>query len=221
MPKRYAVSMDTEEMAPHIVAVEVTIKRHVERNVKANFRVDLCEDPLYPHLCEYVANNPPRVKAKSPADIITRPISGELEPGTTAEELALATSIRDIAAATFDQVIMGDACAISQFGVPYSELLNGYFHRAGELSHAPEFIDAAYVIARHHAAFRAAVASGHNVIVWRIMPECHRWLKAYSEASGNPPHNKNWLVGAWCSYMRFHTMRQDAPGDHGQGERMK
>ena len=59
-PKTYSIKFDVEGNGKAINAVQVKLFRHLERNMATAFHVNLADDPLYPALCEYVKNNPPR-----------------------------------------------------------------------------------------------------------------------------------------------------------------
>lgn len=59
-PKTYTIKFDVENGGKAINAIQVTLTRHIERNVDTVFNIDLSDDPLYPALHTYVTNNPPR-----------------------------------------------------------------------------------------------------------------------------------------------------------------
>ena len=60
----YYIDFDTKEMPGHIVAVKVVLTSDVLNNTDEKFRIDLERHPLYPKLCNYVLNNPPRKESK-------------------------------------------------------------------------------------------------------------------------------------------------------------
>lgn len=59
--KSYYVKFDVEKGGQVLNGIRVRIDRKLHRNADdKEFNVDLANDPLYPALCEYVKNNPPR-----------------------------------------------------------------------------------------------------------------------------------------------------------------
>ncbi|TMV11916.1 hypothetical protein [Arenibacterium halophilum] len=59
-PKTYTIKIDVENGGKAINTIQVTLTRHIERNIDTVFNIDLVDDPLYPALHTYVMNNPPR-----------------------------------------------------------------------------------------------------------------------------------------------------------------
>ena len=60
--RAYYIAFDTKEMPGLIVATRIQLGKEIVRDQKKTFSINLCEDPLYPALCAYVAANPPRSK---------------------------------------------------------------------------------------------------------------------------------------------------------------
>lgn len=58
MAREYSIKFDVENGGKALNVISVTLTRSIERDVNKTFRIDLCDDPLYPALCEYVKNNP-------------------------------------------------------------------------------------------------------------------------------------------------------------------
>lgn len=58
---KYCISFNTKEIPGRIEAVQVHLKKLYMRE-QDKVRVDLCNDPLYPALVQYVKNNPGPVK---------------------------------------------------------------------------------------------------------------------------------------------------------------
>lgn len=57
----YWVKFDIERQGKAVTGisgVRIKVCRVLEKNIDAKFAINLCEDPLYPALCEYVKNNP-------------------------------------------------------------------------------------------------------------------------------------------------------------------
>ena len=56
---KYYIAFDTLEMQPNIRAVTVTLGHELITDMKAQLPINLCDDPLYPQLVQYVWANQP------------------------------------------------------------------------------------------------------------------------------------------------------------------
>lgn len=57
MTREYFISLDVEG-SNLINGVKVSISTEMITDMERKMRIDLCDDPLYAKLCEYVKNNP-------------------------------------------------------------------------------------------------------------------------------------------------------------------
>lgn len=58
----FHIAFDTLKFPGKIEAVEVTLRRHITGDQSKQYRLDLCDHPLYAALHKYCANNPPPKK---------------------------------------------------------------------------------------------------------------------------------------------------------------
>lgn len=58
--RTYYIDFNTKEAPGLIKATRVVLGSDLVRDDKHTFKINLCDDPLYPHLVRYVLNNPPR-----------------------------------------------------------------------------------------------------------------------------------------------------------------
>ena len=63
MARDYYIAFNTEDK-PLIRATRVSLGTELVRDDKTVFKINLCDDPLYPALVEYVKANPARDKSK-------------------------------------------------------------------------------------------------------------------------------------------------------------
>lgn len=55
--REYWIKFDIDQQGRSISGVRVKLARAMERDMNAQFRVDLCDDPLFPALVEYIIGN--------------------------------------------------------------------------------------------------------------------------------------------------------------------
>lgn len=58
MGRDYYIAFDTKEISQGLRATKVTLDNVLVLDMTKQFRIDLCDDPLYPLLVEYVNANP-------------------------------------------------------------------------------------------------------------------------------------------------------------------
>lgn len=56
----YYINFDTKEIPNGIKATKVSLDSVLVLDKNKSFRIDLCDDPLYPILVKYVKDNPVR-----------------------------------------------------------------------------------------------------------------------------------------------------------------
>lgn len=87
----------------------------------------------------------------------------------TDTRVPLVQRTRDLAESLFPVQILGIARAVSQFGVAYTTYANGYLKEEGQPFVRVDYDDKIMEIVE--TLFRDELAKGHDVIVWRWMPE--------------------------------------------------